>query len=71
MLEKDDSVVPLEMISCLERLLGQSDRLKALLSGARVWVTQYYAVMLDGEVCLPWHWDLSQQHKKPFRRKAG
>lgn len=67
MLEKDDSVLPEEMISCLERLLAETDRLVALLSGARLWITKYYAVMLDGEVCLPWNWDFTEEEKRNFR----
>ncbi|KAF2352432.1 protein of unknown function DUF4461 [Trinorchestia longiramus] len=71
MLQKDDSVVPEEMLCCLERLLNHSERLLPLLSGARVWVTRYYAVMLDGEICLPWHWDLDDEQLRDFRRNAG
>lgn len=56
-LEKDDSVMPDMMIQCLERLLKAGYRLSPLLTGARLWVTHYYAVMLDGEVCVPWDWD--------------
>lgn len=56
-LEKDDSVMPAMMIECLERLLKDAYRLSPLLTGARLWVTHYYAVMLDGEVCIPWEWN--------------
>ncbi|XP_027235213.1 T-cell activation inhibitor, mitochondrial [Penaeus vannamei] len=56
-LEKDDSVTPDMMAECLARLLEASYRLSPLLSGARVWVTHYYTVMLDGEICIPWNWD--------------
>lgn len=56
-LEKDDSVMPDMMIECLERLLVSAYRLSPLLTGARLWVTHYYAVMGDGEVCIPWNWD--------------
>ncbi|XP_042232741.1 T-cell activation inhibitor, mitochondrial-like isoform X2 [Homarus americanus] len=56
-LEKDDSVMPNMMIECLERLLDSGYRLSPLLSGARIWITHYYAVMVDGEVCIPWNWD--------------
>ncbi|XP_042858322.1 T-cell activation inhibitor, mitochondrial-like [Penaeus japonicus] len=56
-LEKDDSVTPDMMAECLGRLLEASYRLSPLLSGARVWVTHYYTVMLDGEICIPWNWD--------------
>nr|XP_053631236.1 T-cell activation inhibitor, mitochondrial-like isoform X2 [Cherax quadricarinatus] len=51
-LEKDDSVMPNMMIECLERLLDSAYRLSPLLSGARLWITHYYAVMLDGELTL-------------------
>ncbi|XP_045596194.1 T-cell activation inhibitor, mitochondrial-like [Procambarus clarkii] len=56
-LENDDSVMPNMMIECLERLLDSAYRLSPLLSGARLWITHYYAVMVDGEVCIPWNWD--------------
>ena len=56
-LEKDDSVLPENMIECLERLQENSYRLSSLLSGARLWITHYYSVMLDGEVCIPWNWE--------------
>ena len=56
-LEKDDSVMPDMMIQCLEGLLKAAYRLSPLLTGARLWVTHYYAVMLDGEVCVPWDWN--------------
>ncbi|XP_047738112.1 T-cell activation inhibitor, mitochondrial [Hyalella azteca] len=68
MLEKDDSVVPLEMISCLGRLLAAADTLLPLLTGARVWVTKYYAVMLDGEICLPWHWDMGDEEMRDLMK---
>ncbi|XP_076059022.1 T-cell activation inhibitor, mitochondrial isoform X2 [Oratosquilla oratoria] len=56
-LDKDDSVLPEMMIECMERMLASAYRLSPLLSGARLWITQYYSVMLDGEVCVPWNWD--------------
>ncbi|XP_064082355.1 T-cell activation inhibitor, mitochondrial-like isoform X2 [Macrobrachium nipponense] len=56
-LEKNDAITPDMMIDCLERLLTSSHRLNVLLSGARLWVTTYYTVMIDGEVCIPWNWD--------------
>ncbi|KAK3885945.1 hypothetical protein Pcinc_009878 [Petrolisthes cinctipes] len=54
LLDKDDSVQPAMMVQCLEQLVNQAPRLTPLLSGARVWITQYFAVMLDGEICIPW-----------------
>lgn len=62
-LEKDDSVMPGMMVECLERLLESSYRLSPLLTGARLWVTHYYAVMVDGEVCIPWNWDQEKCYK--------
>ncbi|XP_068207546.1 T-cell activation inhibitor, mitochondrial-like [Palaemon carinicauda] len=56
-LEKNDAIAPDMMIDCLERLLTSSHRLNVLLSGARLWITTYYTVMIDGEVCIPWNWD--------------
>uniref|UniRef100_A0A6A7G3J0 T-cell activation inhibitor n=3 Tax=Hirondellea gigas TaxID=1518452 RepID=A0A6A7G3J0_9CRUS len=68
MLEKDDSVMPEEMISCCERLMSGSQRLSALLSGSRVWITSYYTVMLDGEICIPWYWDLTDHQRTLFKK---
>ncbi|XP_071518626.1 T-cell activation inhibitor, mitochondrial-like isoform X2 [Panulirus ornatus] len=56
-LDKDDSVMPDMMIECLERMLDRAYRLSPLLSGTRLWITHYYSIMLDGEVCIPWNWD--------------
>ena len=56
-LDKDDSVTPEAMVTSLEKLMKNSQRLAPLLSGARIWITNYYSVMFDGEICIPWDWD--------------
>ncbi|CAL4179447.1 unnamed protein product, partial [Meganyctiphanes norvegica] len=53
-LDKDDSVFPEMMIECLEYLLKSKYRLAPLLTGGRLWITNYYSVMVEGEVCIPW-----------------
>lgn len=51
-LEKDDSITPDRMISCLERLISSGIKLKNI----NLHITHYYSVLADGTVCLPWDW---------------
>ncbi|CAD7078871.1 unnamed protein product [Hermetia illucens] len=52
-LNKDDSVTPDKMIKCLNRLLTQD--LKNLVR-LNLNITNYYSVLSDGTVCIPWDW---------------
>lgn len=52
---RDESVTPKQMISCCERLLEDAIYLSEL-SGGSVRVSNYYAVMKDGGVSIPWNW---------------
>lgn len=52
-LKKDDSVTPEKMIKCLDRLLVSNVE---NLSGAHLNVANYYSVLSDGTVCIPWDW---------------
>lgn len=59
-LTKDDSISPENMINCLERLLKINSSIidTNLLCGSAVHVTNYYSVLSDGTICLPWDWKL-------------
>jgi len=56
-LTKDDCITPHLMITCLENLLKHKNEL-GLLDGVRLAVTNYYSVMSDGQMCIPWNWKL-------------
>ncbi|XP_024086015.1 T-cell activation inhibitor, mitochondrial isoform X2 [Cimex lectularius] len=56
--DKDDSITPDPMISCCKRLLGNRHHLKQHLSGVSLTITNYYSVMSDGQMCIPWNWKL-------------
>ncbi|CAL8070728.1 unnamed protein product [Orchesella dallaii] len=55
-LQKDDNVTPHLMIECCSRLLSRSTELSSLLKGTHLWITTYYSVLSDGEICIPWNW---------------
>jgi len=55
-LQKDDNVNPTIMIDCCSRMLANSHNLLPLLRGSHLWITTYYSVLSDGEICIPWNW---------------
>ncbi|ODN02384.1 T-cell activation inhibitor, mitochondrial [Orchesella cincta] len=55
-LQKDDNVTPHLMIECCTNLLARSSELSTLLKGTHLWITTYYSVLSDGEICIPWNW---------------
>lgn len=57
-LHKDDSVTPDLMTSCLRRLLEHKYQLSGYLKQTHVQVTNYYSVLSDGEICIPWDFKL-------------
>ncbi|XP_067007354.2 T-cell activation inhibitor, mitochondrial [Anabrus simplex] len=57
-LHKDDNITPDLMIACCQQLLNQQATLAPMLAGVRLWVTHYYSVLSDGEMCIPWNWKL-------------
>ncbi|PNF42938.1 hypothetical protein B7P43_G11838 [Cryptotermes secundus] len=57
-LQKDDNITPDLMIECCDRLLRHKTVLSPSLKGVHLWVTNYYSVLSDGEVCIPWNWKL-------------
>jgi len=54
-LGKDDNVTPAQMTSCCNQLL-ENELLKPKVDRARIWVTHYYSLISDGEMCIPWNW---------------
>ncbi|KAJ9600978.1 hypothetical protein L9F63_000873, partial [Diploptera punctata] len=57
-LQKDDNITPDLMIDCCNRLLQHKTLLSPNLKGVHLWVTNYYSVLSDGEMCIPWNWKL-------------
>uniref|UniRef100_A0A1B6M2B5 DUF4460 domain-containing protein n=1 Tax=Graphocephala atropunctata TaxID=36148 RepID=A0A1B6M2B5_9HEMI len=57
-LQKDDSVTPDLMTACLRRLLDHRQQLAMHLRHARLNITNYYSVMSDGQMCIPWNFKL-------------
>jgi hypothetical protein len=57
-LQKDDNITPDLMIECCDRLLRHKTVLSPSLKGVHLWVTNYYSVLSDGEMCVPWNWKL-------------
>ncbi|XP_018326911.1 T-cell activation inhibitor, mitochondrial [Agrilus planipennis] len=53
---KDDSVSPDVMIECCQRLLKFQDELQPVLKDVCLHITNYYSVLSDGVVCIPWNW---------------
>ena len=57
-LQKDDNITPDLMIECCDRFLRHKTVLSPLLKGVHLWITNYYSVLSDGEMCVPWNWKL-------------
>lgn len=58
-LGKDDNVTPTQMIAACRRLLEETDGLMSAVPTGhqpRLWITHYYSLLSDGEMCLPWNW---------------
>ncbi|RZF42209.1 hypothetical protein LSTR_LSTR004358 [Laodelphax striatellus] len=54
-LRKDDNITPTLMIKCCDQLLARKEQLKPLLEGSYLYITNYYSVMSDGQICIPWN----------------
>ncbi|XP_007505294.2 T-cell activation inhibitor, mitochondrial isoform X1 [Monodelphis domestica] len=52
-LYKEPSISSAQMIDCCKRLLQQS---LPSLQGMHLCVSHFYAVMQDGDLCIPWNW---------------
>ncbi len=55
-LDGDDSLASKDMIECCTRLLQNAESIRHLTHGNHVVVTKYYAVTVDGIMCIPWNW---------------
>lgn len=51
---KDDSISPDMMIDCMQRLLKIGNS-KLKLNNLNINVTNYYSILSDGTVCIPWN----------------
>lgn len=56
-LHKGDNVTPDLMIKCCEKLLHHKHDLQNL-KHIHLNITNYYSVLADGTVCIPWNWNL-------------
>ncbi|KAK5892849.1 hypothetical protein CesoFtcFv8_013199 [Champsocephalus esox] len=52
-LSKEPSVSSSQMIMCCNRLVEQR---APLMQGLHICVSQFYSVMQDGDLCVPWDW---------------
>ena len=52
----DSSISYDKAIVCCENLLASSDSVRYMLSGVRVCIAPYFAVMSDGEMYIMWDW---------------
>ena len=55
-LEKQDNILPQQMVACCRRLLSHRHRLAPALRDWRISVAHYYTVDGDGACTLPWDW---------------
>lgn len=53
---KDDNVTPSQMALCCRELLKQKDTLRPSFRSGRLWITHYFSLLSDGEMCIPWNW---------------
>ena len=58
-LKRDASVSDVQMESCCQRLLRLHEMsvLKSDLTSCRLKVAQFYSVMSDGDICVPWNFE--------------
>ncbi|KAK6632343.1 hypothetical protein RUM44_007384 [Polyplax serrata] len=57
-LRKDDNITPSLMISCCNRLLDHKDCLRPLLKNSSLFITSYFSLLSDGQMCIPWNWQI-------------
>ncbi|KAL0273988.1 UNVERIFIED_CONTAM: hypothetical protein PYX00_006534 [Menopon gallinae] len=57
-LRKDDNITPSLMISCCENLLSHRHVLSPLLMNSSLFITSYYSLLSDGQICIPWNWKI-------------
>lgn len=54
-LSKDPSITSSQMILCCQRLTEQH---LPHTQGLHICVSRFFSVMQDGELCIPWDWDV-------------
>ena len=55
-LKKDDHITPEQMIACCRRLMHDPRDLGVSVRGLKLRISQYYTLMQDGELIIPWNW---------------
>ncbi|XP_055947392.1 T-cell activation inhibitor, mitochondrial-like isoform X1 [Argiope bruennichi] len=60
-LEKDDNITPDLMVQCCRRILRDAAALGPSLRGLRLRISHYYSVLQDGEICIPWNWNVTRR----------
>lgn len=55
---KEDNITPDLMIACCTKLLEHKQQLGECFKGRCLWITNYYSIMSDGYICIPWNWKL-------------
>ncbi|KAL5021348.1 hypothetical protein ScPMuIL_000503 [Solemya velum] len=55
LLMKDESVTPSQMTECCFRLMTEKE-IGPMLKGMRLEIANYYTVMQDGRIAIPWNW---------------
>lgn len=54
-LDKDENIIPEQMIDFGQRLLSMKDHFRPYLKGLHVRVSMYYSVLHDGQICVPFN----------------
>ena len=54
-LDKDENIIPQQMIEFGERLLEMKDHFRPYLQGLHLRVSMYYSVLHDGQLCVPFN----------------
>uniref|UniRef100_A0A1B6DS34 DUF4460 domain-containing protein n=2 Tax=Clastoptera arizonana TaxID=38151 RepID=A0A1B6DS34_9HEMI len=57
-LVKDDCITPDLMTACMEVMLDNKLNLSVYLADSRLFITNYYSIMSDGQMCIPWNFKL-------------
>ncbi|EEB16765.1 conserved hypothetical protein [Pediculus humanus corporis] len=57
-LRKDDNITPKLMIDCCNNMLKHKNILKPLLNNSSLFITSYFSLLSDGQMCIPWNWKI-------------
>lgn len=55
-LNHDEELSSSQVIECCRRLIRNPRDIGVSLEGVKVRISQFYSVMQDGEVVIPWNW---------------